>query len=367
MIEVLERMRENGLYREARVEPPGVDFSSNDYLGLSHSPEIRRRLIGALESGCPLGATGSRLLSGTTEIHERVEKGIARRFSTEASLLFSSGYLANLAVMGALGAGGAEFFSDALNHASLIDGMRLTSAKKSIFKHNDLDHLETLLATSRAPTKVIVVESVYGMDGDLAPLEGLANAASKCGAWLVVDEAHATGVFGPRGLGRLSETRHDPERTIGIHTGGKALGAQGAFVTSSRLVAELIVNVARSFIFTTALQPLTALQIEFALELLESSGGEQCLRLAERLSQKLGTPRPSSHILPIVLGSNERAIATREQLMREGFRVRAIRSPTVPRGTERLRIACKSYHTENDIDALAKALVRRGVGSCDFS
>ena len=365
MIEVLDRIREKGLYREARVEPEGIDFSSNDYLGLSRSPRIRERLIEALTRGCPLGATGSRLLSGTTDVHEEVESAIANRFEAPSALLFGSGYLANLAVMGALGAGEAEFFSDSLNHASLIDGMRLTSGKKSIFRHGDVDQLTELLRASRAKTKVVVVESVYGMDGDLAPLADLVSLASEVGAWLVVDEAHATGVFGPRGLGLLSAIAHDPHRTIAIHTAGKALGAQGAFVTSSRAVREVIVNVARSFIFTTALQPLTALQIQFALDAIDGVEGRRCLAAAERLARKLGRPRPDTHILPVIVGSNELAVEQAERLMDRGFRVRAIRSPTVPRGTERLRIACKSFHTESELDLLADALSKGAP--CAFS
>lgn len=260
VVEALESHRKLGTYRFLHSNSARIDFSSNDYLGLSRCPRIKAKLISELEAGCPLGATGSRLLSGQTPYHERVECFLAEAFVVPSALLFSSGFMANLGVLSAFGGLGADFFSDEFNHASLVDGMRLTKVPKAIFRHNDLHHLDDLLKQSHSPLKVIVTESVFSMDGDLAPLSGLVELAEQYDAWLVVDEAHATGVFGYRGLGRIEEIGFGAHKIISIHTGGKALGGQGAFVLSNQDFREILINRARSFIFSTALSPLSALQ-----------------------------------------------------------------------------------------------------------
>ena len=335
------------------------DFSSNDYFGLSRSPQIRQRLIAELAAGCPLGATGSRLLSGNTSQHERVEAYLAQAFRAPAVLLFSSGFLANLGVTSVLANLGAEFFSDSLNHASLVDGIRLTRARKNIFKHNDLCHLETQLQQSVSPVKVIITESVFSMNGDLAPLVEICQLAERYAAWLFIDEAHATGVFG---CGRLQGLTFDNARTVCVHAGGKALGAQGAFVIASREFKELLVNQARTFIFSTALAPLSALQIEFALQeiLSKPQMGADLLQKAQNWRQQLAkawqADLSQSQIIPIILGENERALQAAAHLREQGYDVRAIRSPTVPMGTERLRITLKSFHNQKDFDELAALL-----------
>lgn len=355
-------LREHESRGTLRSLPPasrGVDFSSNDYLGLSRSPVIRQALAAAIQDPeFPLGATGSRLLSGNTPVHERVERFLAETFGAPTALLWSSGYAANVGVLSALGGEDTEFFSDQNNHASLIDGIRLARSVCQVFRHNDAQHLETLLTKSTACQRVIATESVFSMDGDLAPLDDLIAVAKRADAWLVVDEAHATGVFGARGLGRL-EGRHFP-RMISVHTGGKALGGQGAFVLAEADIRALLINRARSFIYSTALSPLSALQIEHALRVaMPLEAPRARLRAhAERLRLQLpeNARQSQSQILPILLGSNDRALRAAATLRERGFDVRAIRSPTVAPGSERLRISLKSFHTEADIAAFAGAL-----------
>lgn len=363
---VLERLRSEGIYRELSSEGEGTDFSSNDYLGLARGESIRAGLIRALAEGCPLGATGSRLLCGNTSVHERVEAFLAETFRVSSALLFSSGFLANLGVLTAMGGEDTEFFSDANNHASLIDGIRLARSRCQIFPHNDVGILEEILAASRRRNKVIVTESVFSMDGDLAPLGELFSLARRFDAWLFVDEAHATGVFGERGLGRLEDFNTGGVRLISTHTGGKALGGQGAFVLSGGDFRDLLINRARAFIFSTALAPLNALQIELALrEVMRQAGlGARALTAARAFCALAGLPCSAgqSQIVPLVLGSNERAIGVAHALRERGLEVRAIRSPTVLPGTERLRLSFKSYHSEVDVTRLDAAL--REVLAC---
>jgi 8-amino-7-oxononanoate synthase len=358
----LEEIKSQQLYRELRTSENLLDFASNDYLGLSRSPEIKEALIREIQLGCPLGSTGSRLLTGQTKFHERVEAFLGDLFSAPSALLFSSGYLANLGVMVAFGSLDAEFFSDKLNHASFVDGIRLTKSKKSIFRHNDLNDLSEKLKSSTSKLKVIVTESVFSQDGDLIPLEHLINIANREGAWLIVDEAHATGVIGRRGLGCLEDFKFNKERVIAIHTGGKALGGQGAFVVSSQDVRNLLINRARSFIFNTALSPLSALQLEYALRIVirNSLARREISELSKVFRNTLfGDDKNhtcESHIVPVVLGTNMRVIEMQRKLQSRGFDVRAIRSPTVPLGTERLRVTLKSFHQHQDVISLAKFL-----------
>jgi 8-amino-7-oxononanoate synthase len=340
-----------------------VDFSSNDYLGLSRHSQIRNALLKAIEEDIPLGSTGSRLLSGNLEVHSDVEEFLARAFNSESALLFSSGYLANMATLSAFGTSQSEFFSDELNHASLIDGMRLSKAKKTIFRHNDSEDLRRLLRMSQSPRKVIVTESVFSMDGDLAPLTELIELAEEFDAWLIVDEAHATGVFGETGLGRFENLRSS-EKFISIHTCGKALGSQGAFVLSSQKVREYFINLARPFIFSTAISPLLAVQIKAAVALLPSLKLER--QFLHQLSESVRTSlrdfyeigKSESQIIPILLGSNDRVLSASRLLRENGLDVRAIRSPTVPLGTERLRISMNSSLSQDDVRALTTVLER---------
>jgi 8-amino-7-oxononanoate synthase len=349
-----------------KLSPPhsNIDFSSNDYLGLSMCPNIRARLSAEIALGCPLGSTGSRLLSGNTIYHERVETFLARTFKFESALLFSSGFLANLGVLSTLGNLGAEFFSDELNHASLVDGMKGAILKPKVFRHNDFHHLEELLSKSKENLKVIVTESVFSMDGDISPLSDLIQLAEKSDAWIVIDEAHATGLFGPRGLGRLEELGVDHDRMICIHTGGKALGGQGAFVLSNLAFRELLINRARSFIFSTALSPLSSLQIQFSVEevLNQPERGAELLKTAESFRNELPKGFDGGHsqspIIPMILGSNESALSAAANLQASGLNVKAIRFPSVPKGQERLRITLNTTHTATELKTLGAALHR---------
>jgi 8-amino-7-oxononanoate synthase len=364
LLSIIGEHKSVGTYRQLAVSGSRLDFSSNDYLGLSVCPNIRARLVAELTSGCPLGATGSRLLSGNTIYHERVEAFLARTFGFASALLFSSGYMANLGVLYTLSSLGAEFFSDELNHASLVDGMKYSNLKRKIFRHNDVDHLEMLLNQSQAPFKVIVTESVFSMDGDLSPLYEILKLSKGYNACLVIDESHATGIFGLEGLGRYNDFKSENRQIICVHTGGKALGGQGAFVLSDSSVRELLINRARTFIFSTALSPLSCLQIEFAVEeiLKQPESRETLLNAAkyfrDQLPKEIDFGSSQSPIVPIILGSNEKVMIAAKNLQEIGFDVRAIRSPTVAKGSERLRITIKKFHKPADLRILREALVR---------
>lgn len=363
----LDQLKEHKIFRALTLRQGLVDFSSNDYLGLSCHPAIRSALVKALDHGIPLGATGSRLLSGNLEFHEELEAFLAERFHSKSALLFSSGYLANMAILSSLGTEDAEFFSDELNHASLIDGMRLSKAKRTIFRHNDITELRKKLKASKSPRKIVVTESLFSMDGDLAPLEQIAKVVEEFDAWLVVDEAHATGVFGKDGLGRLQGIDVPVEKLISIHTCGKALGSQGAFILSSRSVRDYLINVARQFIFTTAISPLLCVQIRTAVELLPSLNAERkhlhglSNLLRDVLRDQIDIGKSESQIVPIILGSNERVLRLSRLLQAKGLDVRAIRSPTVPPGRERLRVSLSSSLRNEDVLRLTDAI--REVGN----
>lgn len=367
LVNSLERLKQEGRYRYLTSSQGMIDFSSNDYLGLSRHPQIKKALLEAIQNGTALGSTSSRLLSGNLELHAVVEDFLSTAFHSQSALLFSSGYLANLATLSALGSEQTEYFSDELNHASLIDGMRLSKAKRTVFRHNDPADLRRHLLASRSPRKAIVTESVFSMDGDLAPLADLIELAEKFDAWLIVDEAHATGVFGETGLGCLEDMRL-AENIISIHTCGKALGSQGAFVLSNGKLRDYLINFARPFIFSTGISPLLCIQIKSAVELLPSLVAER--EFLHRLSHsfreevrdvfEIGDSK--SQIIPIVLGTNERVLGISKLLRERGYDVRAIRSPTVPLGKERLRISLKSSLALDDVRALAQAL--KEIAAC---
>ena len=249
-----------GLRRLGRMD--GISLSSNDYLGLSTDTRLARAVSDALDAGSAVASTGSRLLSGNSPEWERVESDFARFIGTEAALFFSSGYAANLGLLGAILRPDDVVFSDESNHASLIDGIRLSRARKVIFPHLDLDFLEDALRKSDAAgRKFIVVESLFSMEGDRAPIADLLSLADRFGAELIVDEAHATGVFGPRGRGLVAAANGNARVLASVHTCGKALASAGAFVCGSELLKQYLVNRARTFIFSTALPPYFASQV----------------------------------------------------------------------------------------------------------
>jgi 8-amino-7-oxononanoate synthase len=346
----LDELDRTGLRRELRA-PAGVDLCSNDYLGLANHPLLKQRMAEAVcREG--VGSTGSRLLRGQRDGFSHIEQRFAKFKRTDRSLYFSSGYLANLAVLTTFPQAGDVIFSDQLNHASLIDGVRLSHARRVIFRHNDAGELARLLTEAGdGGQKFVVVESVFSMEGDRAPLADYARACRETGAALIVDEAHAVGIYGERGQG-LGE-----DAFVSINTAGKALGVAGAFVAGPEWAIEFLIQRARTFIFSTAPPPAIAAALDASLYIIESEPERRArlLELASHLRRGLGLPG-DSQIVPVILGTNDRAVLVAEKLQHEGFDVRAIRPPTVPEGTARLRLAVNVNLSETILDRFVKAL-----------
>ncbi len=352
----------------AGADLAGTDFCSNDYLGLSRDPLLRAAVmerLAALPPGAPLGAPASRLLRGNTPLHEALERRLAMFKGTEAALLFPSGYQANVGLLTALIAPGDRALSDALNHASLIDGLRLAGCRRVVFGHLDAAAVERELARPHAGGRTwLVTESLFSMDGDIAPLDAYAALVARYGAELVVDDAHATGLYGPvRGSGLCEVFGIERRAAAIVSTFGKAAGLAGACVAGSRVLVDFLASRCRAFVFSTAPPPLLLLGLDAALDRMaaEPERRARVLSLAERLRRQLaarGVPRPggAGPIVPVLLGDNGRALAAADGLAARGCDVRAIRPPTVPAGTARLRISVHADHTAADIDGLAAAL-----------
>jgi 8-amino-7-oxononanoate synthase len=358
----LRAIRDAHLLRTLRP-PTGIDLSSNDYLGLANHPRLKRAMIDAVEQhGC--GSTGSRLLRGEREAFAAVERKFAAFKGTERALYFSSGYLANLAVLTTFPEGGDVIFSDERNHASLIDAVRLSSASRVVFPHNNIDALARLLR-SRPDTgqMFVVTESLFSMDGDVPPLGDYASLCRSAGAVLVVDEAHAIGLYGAGGSGLIEEHGIERDVCLSINTAGKALGASGAFVAGPAWAIDYLIQRARPFIFSTAPPPSIAAALDASLDIVMHEP-ERRLQLADRVKYfraaltVAGVPVPAgfSQIIPIVLGDNDRALAAADALQARGFDVRAIRPPSVAPGTARLRISVNQSLSEETIDRFASAL-----------
>lgn len=358
----LAARRGEGLERSLRG-PSGLDLCSNDYLGLARDPRVVSRFIdAATREGC--GSTGSRLLRGERDCFTAVERAFAAFKGTERALFFSSGYLANLAVLTTLAEAGDVILSDRLNHASLMDGMRLSRARSLVFPHNDVERLTELLADRPEPgIRFVVVESLFSMDGDVAPLAAYAALCRTSGAVLIVDEAHAVGVYGETGRGLVEEAGLAPDACISINTAGKALGASGAFVAGPRWVIDDLIQGARPFVFSTAPPPAVADAIAASLEIVsgEPARRERVVRLSMHLRRQCaarGLPIAAgrSQIVPVLIGENEGAVAVAGRLQAAGFDVRAVRPPAVPDGTARLRVSVNAALTESDLDAFVDAL-----------
>jgi len=337
---------------------------SNNYLGLANHPAVREAAArAAVDYG--VGAGASRLISGSMRLHHGLEEQLADLKGTPAALLFTSGYHANIGAITALVGDGDAVFSDQLNHASIIDGCRLSQARVFVYPHRDTAALEALLARHRAPRRLVVTESVFSMDGDTAPLPAICDIAERHGAMLMVDEAHATGVIGATGGGVVEAEGLQARITLQMGTLGKALGGFGAFVAARRTVIDLLINTARSFVFTTALPPPVVAAALAALDIVRT-GGELRLRLAENAAalgaslRQLGLtlgPNPS-HIIPVVIGDADRTMQLSERLLAEGVFVQGIRPPTVPPGTSRLRVTLMSPHTAEDLQFAVDAFRR---------
>jgi 8-amino-7-oxononanoate synthase len=355
----LAHLRRQGRHRTLNP-PAGVDFSSNDYLGYgSRVPATPPRLA--------CSGMASRLTRGHHPVWDEVETELARWHGAEAALLLTSGYAANEGLLTTIIEPGDWVASDRLNHASIIDGLRLAGAERYIYRHQDLDHLETgLRAASRARTGgrelFIVTESLFGMDGDMTPLPELARLAERYGAHLIVDEAHATGCFGPAGSGLVDAAGLRGHVLATIHTGGKALGVCGAYVCGSTLLRDLLVNRCRHFIFTTALPPAVgAWWLEALARVQADNTGRAALHAAAATLRaelaRHGIPTLGSHyIAPILLGSEGRAAGVALRLREAGWDIRAIRPPSVPPGTARLRIAVHADHDRETLIAAAAAV-----------
>jgi 8-amino-7-oxononanoate synthase len=348
------------------AEIHGVNFCSNDYLGLSGHPVLHEAVSRAVHQAKRIGGTGSRLLSGQTEEWHELEERFAAFAGTESALFFTTGYAANIGLLSSLVSKDDVIFSDALNHASLIDGMRLSGARKVIYPHLDLQVLEAALQQeSGAPwRKVIITESVFSMDGDIAPIREIAALAEKYDAALILDEAHATAVHGPNGRGIAAQVGITQQLLAVTHTCGKALGCAGAFVCGPAVLKEHLINYARTFIFSTALPSYFSQQITAALDLAGTMDLEReyLLKNAAHLIANLrahgfNTAGSASQIVPIVLGSNVDTLDAAEHLQRDGFAVRAIRPPTVPEGTSRLRLSLTTLIDRQELDRLVSSLV----------
>ena len=346
---------------------PILSFASNDYLGLSHHPRVVEAAHRALDTW-GTGATGARLITGNQGVHQELEEELARFLGLEGVLLFPSGYQANIGLLTALASKEDLIVSDELNHASLIDGCRLSRAEVRVFRHGNADHADEILADRASAghrRRFLVTESLFSMDGDHAPLAALARVAAMRGAHLLVDEAHALGTSGPAGRGLCASAGVQPAAITA--TLGKALGAQGAFVAGSSALRRHLVNHARPFIFTTAPAPAAVAAALAALRILASSEGASLVTRLQHngaeLRQAITLPSRgalNSPILPVVLGSEARALAAAEHLFTAGLYVPAIRPPTVPPGSCRLRITLSAEHTPDDLERLATALASQG-------
>ena len=363
----LSQLAQNSRRRELAGRT-GADFSSNDYLGLAGSPVLANAVQAALERGVSVGSGGSRLLRGNHPEHEALEAEAADFFGSERALWFSSGFAANSALLSALPQRGDLIVHDELIHASAHEGMRLGRAENIAVRHNDANAFEIAVTNWRrqgGPNAGkgriwLVVESLYSMDGDRAPLDDLAAIAARHDCVLLIDEAHATGVFGPDGRG-LAAHLDGQANVIALRTCGKALGCEGALVCAPGVVADFLVNRARGFIFSTAPSPLMAAATRAALGVLQGEPERrealwQRIRIAETLLAPLGANPTGSQILPLIIGDDAATMKVAAALQEAGLDVRGIRPPTVPPGTARLRIAITLNVNEADIAALGDAL-----------
>ena len=340
---------------------------SNDYLGLASHPEVTQAAAEAAAAH-GAGAGSARLVAGTSALHAALEDDLARLKGTEAALVFSSGYHVNSGLLPALAGEGDLILSDALNHASLIDGCRLSRAAVRIYRHSDVGHLEELLRGSeRYRHRFIVTESVFAMDGDLAPLADIVASARRHDAWTVVDEAHATGVFGPTGAGLVEQCGLTGAIDVQIGTLSKALGSLGGFVAGSRGLVEWVLNAARTFVYTTALPPPVVAASRAALGVMAAeperrprlwSNAATLRGSLERAGFRLAAG--TSPILPVLVGAAEDAVRLADALLERGVLVPSIRPPTVEEGTARLRVTLTATHTDADVEEAAAAFAAAG-------
>lgn len=349
---------------------PMLAFCSNDYLGLAAHPLV----VDALREGASLygaGSGGSALIGGHSRAHhileERLAEFVGPHLESARALYFCSGFMANLALLTALGGRDADLFSESLNHASLIDGARLSRSAVQVYPHGDCDQLQALLAASNAQTKIVVTDSVFSMDGDLAPLPALLALCEQYGAWLVVDDAHGFGVLGAHGRGVLEHFQLRSPYLIYMGTLGKAAGVGGAFVAAHSTVIEWLVQRARSYIYTTAPAPALAHALQASLDIISGAEGTALRAHLNGLIAQLKTGltlqrwqhlASGTAIQPVIIGPNDEAMRVAAALHAEGFWIPAIRPPTVPAGTARLRLTLSATHSSDDVARVTGALNR---------
>ncbi len=382
----LEKIREDGLYRELRrVDSPQssriqiadktlLNFSSNDYLGLANHPLLNEAAVKAVKR-FGTGSGASRLICGSLAPHHELEIALAGFKKTEAALCFSSGYAAALGTIGALAGKDDVIELDKLVHACIVDAARLSGAKLRVFAHNDLDELRDILrwagqrletdSIERHPSALIISESVFSMDGDQAPLREIVKLKEQYGAWLMVDEAHATGLFGEHRRGLAEELNVADQIEIQMGTLGKALGSSGGYICGSQVLIDYLINRARTFIFSTAPTPSSTAAARASIELVQTSEGEtRCKQLWSLVEQaKAGLtqtgwtfPEARSAIVPLTIGEEAKAVETAAILRERGFFIPAVRYPTVARGQARLRLTVTASHTTQDLEGLFTAL-----------
>jgi 8-amino-7-oxononanoate synthase len=370
----LAQRQANGLLRKRRLVESAqgphlnvdgkyvLSFCSNDYLGLANHPDLQSALREGMNSA-GVGSGASHLVTGHHRFHHLLEEALAQFVGLPAALLFSTGYMANMAAISGLMDRSDALFADKLNHASLNDGALLSRATLHRYPHGDLETLERLLVSSPAPRKMVITDAVFSMDGDIAPLKELLVLCERHNAWLLIDDAHGFGVLGQHGKGCLSHFNLQSPRIIYMATLGKAAGVSGAFIAAQKAVIDYLVQNARTYIYTTAMPPALAAASLESLKLIEASQERRAnlnalialLRSKLQLKrwQLMDSPTP---IQPLVIGGNSEAVQVSEHLLEEGILVPAIRPPTVPKDSARLRISLSAAHTAEDIERLAEAL-----------
>ena len=354
----LQTINQKGLLRTLDINT-GIDFASNDFLGLSKHPQLIKACQNAsIKYG--VGSGASRLVSAESLLFKSVENKLANFANQESALLFSTGYMTNLGVISSLAKIGAEFFIDKYCHASIYDGLKLGNATYQRYKHCDIKNLEKKIKKSASPLKIICSESIFSMDGDIAPIEKIINISKKYKALFLLDEAHAIGIYGEKGSGIAEELKLSNKIDIYIGTLGKAMGCAGGFVACKKSIRQLIINNARPFIYSTALPPMQLGVIEQAIKILNKlrPKAKQLLINAKLLRDTLNadTGKSQSHIIPVIIGEENKTIQIATKIQQQGFNVKAIRPPTVPPNTSRLRITIHTYNTITQINKLSSLI-----------
>lgn len=364
-LNALEKRKKNNSLRTLVPENSLIDFCSTDYLGFARSPELKSAIETESEnSGNFSGSTGSRLMRGNYTYTEELEKKIASFHKSESALIFNSGYDANVGLFSSVPQRGDIILHDELIHVSSRDGMRLSLAKKFSFRHNDILHLEEKLKKFSANKVFVATESVYSMDGDFSPLKEISEICEKYNAHLIVDEAHATGVFGPKGEGRIVELGLEKKVFAVVHTFGKGLGCHGGAVLGSNLLRNYLINFSHSFIYSTAIPPINLRALKCAYEFLLNSNYKllniryliELFKDKIKINKSLNVLPGESPIQCIIIPGNEQVKLVAKSIQKMGYDVRPVLSPTVPKGRERLRICLHAFNTEKEVLGLVEAI-----------